>query len=188
MNQRESSLRLRMYDMAGQATCFDRCVCVRWPIGFVCLLSSVLIVSSMCVTLSEKMLHSDVGVGFVLERNPPGSFNPMDELLISASAVFPLDYVIFGSTVLYVELCTLVALAQRGIRVFCLTDTHQVREKDSSPQAMLMTLLAMMLMMLSFFVTVFLIAPQVMNEFLSFLCALLIRECEGGGLGEGGAC
>ncbi|KAF1790347.1 hypothetical protein GQ600_13225 [Phytophthora cactorum] len=77
--------------------------CWKIPIGVVLIILSLLIVVSMLVTSIDKMAHSNFERGFLL--NAPEFPNPMDLLLVLASRVFPLDYVVFA--VLFVYLFTI---------------------------------------------------------------------------------
>ncbi|CAI5722902.1 unnamed protein product [Hyaloperonospora brassicae] len=140
LEERRDVLRenLQRFALTGKLTCW------KIPIGVVLMLLSLLIVTSMLSTSVDKMAHSSFARGFLL--NAPKFPNPMDLLLVIASRVFPLDYVVFAVLFVYLFAVSLVVLKRHGLQFLCF---RLGRLQPRLTSAATMTILSLVLMQLA---------------------------------------
>ncbi|KAG6585003.1 lysosomal cobalamin transporter [Phytophthora cinnamomi] len=129
---------LRRFALTGKLSCW------KIPIGVVLMILSLLIVVSMLITSIDKMAHSNFERGFLL--NAPEFPNPMDLLLVLASRVFPLDYVVFAVLFVYLFTISLVVLKRHGLQFLCF---RLGRLQPRLTSAATMTMLSLVLMQLA---------------------------------------
>ncbi|KAE9359101.1 hypothetical protein PF008_g2396 [Phytophthora fragariae] len=130
---------LRRFALTGKLSC-----CWKIPIGVVLMVLSLLIVVSMLITSIDKMAHSNFERGFLL--NAPEFPNPMDLLLVLASRVFPLDYVVFAVLFVYLFAISLIVLKRHGLQFLCF---RLGRLQPRLTSAATMTMLSLVLMQLA---------------------------------------
>ncbi|TYZ64461.1 hypothetical protein PybrP1_001721 [[Pythium] brassicae (nom. inval.)] len=140
-----------------QFTLGTRLACWKRPIGAALLLLSLLSVASLLLTSVDKLLHSSFARGFLL--NQPVLPNPVDALLVLASRVFPLDYVLFGVLFLYVFLVAFVVLTRHGARFLCFRMDRLQPRLTSSSTMVVVSLVMIYLAIVGLFSTLTL-APQ----------------------------
>ncbi|GLE03735.1 hypothetical protein PINS_up012637 [Pythium insidiosum] len=142
---------LQRFSLAGRWQCW------RVPVGAVLLLLSLVILVSLLITSLDKMAHSSFGKGFLL--NEPTFPNPIDGLLVLASSLFPLDYVLFGVLYLYLFVVSFVMLMRHGVRFLCFRlDRLQPRLTAASTMA-IVTLVLINISVVGLF-SVLTLAPQ----------------------------
>jgi len=129
---------LQRFALTGKLSCW------KIPIGVALMILSLLIVVSMLITSIDKMAHSSFERGFLL--NEPKLPNPMDLLLVLASRVFPLDYVVFAVLFLYLFSISLVVLKRHGLQFLCF---RLGRLQPRLTSAATMTMLCLVLMQLA---------------------------------------
>ncbi|GMF27309.1 unnamed protein product [Phytophthora lilii] len=129
---------LQRFALTGKLACW------KIPIGVVLIILSLLIVISMLITSIDKMAHSSFERGFLL--NAPEFPNPMDLLLVLASQVFPLDYVVFAVLFVYLFAISLIVLKRHGLQFLCF---RLGRLQPRLTSAATMTMLSLVLMQLA---------------------------------------
>lgn len=140
-----------------QFTLGTRLSCWKIPVGVLLLLLSLLLLVSLLITSLDKLLHSSYAQGFLL--NAPAFPNPVDALLVLASRVFPLDYVLFGVLFLYFFFVAFVVLTRHGLRFVCFRmDRLQPRLTSSSTMTVVSLVMIYMAMVALF--SVLTLAPQ----------------------------
>ncbi|TDH68853.1 hypothetical protein CCR75_005262 [Bremia lactucae] len=102
---------LQKFALSGNLSCW------KIPIGVLLMILSLLIVVSILMTSIDKVAHSKFERGFLLNR--PKILNPMDLLLVLASRVFPLDYLVFSVLFVYFFTISLVVLKRHGLQILC---------------------------------------------------------------------
>ncbi|KAJ0404559.1 hypothetical protein ATCC90586_004855 [Pythium insidiosum] len=131
--------------------------CWRVPVGAALLLLSLVVLVSLLITSLDKMAHSSFGKGFLLDE--PKFPNPIDGLLVLASSLFPLDYVLFGVLYLYLFIVSFVMLMRHGVRFLCFRlDRLQPRLTSASTMA-IVTLVLINISVVGLF-SVLTLAPQ----------------------------
>uniref|UniRef100_A0AAV1TZM9 Lysosomal cobalamin transporter n=1 Tax=Peronospora matthiolae TaxID=2874970 RepID=A0AAV1TZM9_9STRA len=140
LEERRAVLRdnLQRFALTGKLMCW------KIPIGVVLMTLSLLIVVSMLSTSVDKMVHSSFARGFLL--NAPEFPNPVDLLLVIASRVFPLDYVVFAVLFVYLFTISLVVLKRHGLQFLCF---RLGRLQPRLTSAATMTILSLVLMQLA---------------------------------------
>merc|ERR1719261_1089146 len=125
--------------------------------GMMCM--SLLVVTSLLLTMVDRLLHSECGFscGYTLKERKV--FNPADELFLKLSKFFPMDFVVLGIFVLYIFLASLFGIVGLGIRVLCLT-MYQIRARKSMPQALLVLCNVMAYILLALCMALLTIAPN----------------------------
>ncbi|CEG39677.1 uncharacterized protein PHALS_09914 [Plasmopara halstedii] len=129
---------LRKFASIGKLSCW------KIPIGVILIILSLMIVTSILITSIDKMAHSGFEQGFLL--NSPEFFNPMDLLLVLASRVFPLDYVVFTVLFVYLFAISLIVLKRHGLQFLCF---RLGRLQPRLTSAATMTMLSLVLMQLA---------------------------------------
>ncbi|KAG1693435.1 hypothetical protein DVH05_023518 [Phytophthora capsici] len=132
------NINLQRFALTGKLSCW------KIPIGVVLMILSLLIVVSMLITSLDKMVHSNFERGFLL--NFPEFPNPMDLLLVLASRVFPLDYVVFTVLFVYLFTISLIVLKRHGLQFLCF---RLGRLQPRLTTAATMTMLSLVLMQLA---------------------------------------
>merc|ERR1711865_351757 len=108
----------------------------RLMIGIGMMFISLLVVSSLLLTLLDRMLHSPCGwyCGYTLKERL--IFNPIDEIFLRLSKFFPVDFIILATLVLYIFTASVFGIISLGIRFLCFS-MYALRARKSMPQAML---------------------------------------------------
>lgn len=108
----------------------------RWVIGMSMMCISLLIVSSLFITLVDRLLHSTCGLacGFTLSERQ--IYNPTDEIFLRLSRIFPVDFIILSILVLYIFTTSVFGIISLGIRILCF-QAYALRVRKSLPQALL---------------------------------------------------
>jgi LMBR1 domain-containing protein 1 len=130
----------------------------------------------------DSLSHSSCGLqcGFMIEKPTKGS--PVDTILIAASMVFPLDFVMLTFIVntqpcprfpfahlhsrlvlqiLYLLLCSFHGLVSLGVRCICI-QLFAVKKRATQPQAMLLLCMYLSLLVSAMQWQIASLAPQVL--------------------------
>lgn len=131
----------------------------RWMIGVTMMSISLLVVSSLLLTMLDRLLHSDCGwtCGYTLKERQV--FNPADEIFLRLSWVFPCDFVVLGAFVLYIFSASVFGIVCLGIRVLCFS-MYALRTRKSMPQALLVLCNVMAHILLALCLALLTIAPN----------------------------
>jgi len=131
----------------------------RWMIGIGMMSISLLVVSSLLLTLVDRLLHSPCGwsCGYTLKERR--IFNPADEIFLRLSRVFPVDFVVLGAFVLYIFSASVFGIVCLGIRVLCFS-MYALRTRKSMPQALLVLCNVMAYILLALCMALLTIAPN----------------------------
>ncbi|KAI9044630.1 putative LMBR1 domain protein [Aspergillus affinis] len=124
------------------------------------LLTSLIIWASMLLTAIDKAKNSfcKYHCGYILANTK--IFNPINWILVRAANVFPVDYALFTTLVLFLFISSVVGISAVGIR-FLWIRIFQIRKGHTSPQALLLTTAMLMLIILALNYSVpMTIAPQ----------------------------
>mmetsp|Transcript_42735 Transcript_42735/g.123533 ORF Transcript_42735/g.123533 Transcript_42735/m.123533 type:complete len:537 (-) Transcript_42735:174-1784(-) len=138
---------------------FTLLVPFRWAIGVVMLSMSLLVSVSLLLTLADRSLHSDCGwsCGYTLKERR--IFNPVDEIFLQLSHVFPMDFLVLGVFVLYIFASSIFGIVCLGIRIFCFS-MYALRQRKSMPQALLVLCNVMAYILLALCMALLTIAPD----------------------------
>ncbi|CAH0493257.1 unnamed protein product [Peronospora farinosa] len=153
LEERRDVLRLNLQKFAvtGKLSCW------KIPIGVILMILSLLIVISMLITSIDKMAHSNFNRGFLV--NAPAFPNPMDLVLVLASRVFPLDYMVFAVLFVYLFTVSLIVLKRHGLQFLCFRLGRLQPRLTSAATMTMLSLVLMQLAMLGLFALLTL-APQ----------------------------
>ncbi|KAF8477481.1 LMBR1-like membrane protein-domain-containing protein [Kalaharituber pfeilii] len=128
--------------------------------GLILLLVAMGVWVSMLLTAIDKIKNSHCGrrCGFILPHAE--IFNPANAILVAASRLFPLDYVLIIFLVLDLFISTIVGLAFVGIRFLWIT-FFRVRKGRTRPQGLLFSTVVLTLTVLAInYALPMIIAPQ----------------------------
>ena len=128
--------------------------------GVLLLLIALATCVSMLLTAVDKASNSICkrDCGYILGHI--NLFNPVNALLVEAAKIFPVDYAIFTFLMLFLFCGSVVGIATVGVR-FLWIRVSQIRRGHTSPQALLMATIALMLSILALNYSMsMLIAPQ----------------------------
>ena len=128
--------------------------------GIFLLLVTILIWVSMLLTGIDKAANSlcKHRCGYILAHTQIP--NPINEALVKAAKVFPVDYIIFLLLVMFFFTSSVVGLAAIGIR-FLWLPIFQIRKGHTSPQALLMATVMLTLISLAInYSLAMMVAPQ----------------------------
>ncbi|KAL8700653.1 MAG: hypothetical protein Q9201_005339 [Fulgogasparrea decipioides] len=128
--------------------------------GFILMVLAIVVWVSMLLTGIDKAKNSvcKTHCGYVLGH--VNIINPMNWILVKASKVFPIDYVVFLIIVLFFFFSSVVGMASIGIRFLWLR-FFQIRNGHTSPQALLMGTVMLTLMALAInYAVATMVAPQ----------------------------
>lgn len=136
-------------------------------LGLCSLVTSSLILYSLLVNNLERLLYSECGLrcGFVMEKRPTW-FNPLDYLLLRLSSHHEkyfdihlfMDTTLFASLLFFVYICVLYGVIKIGINFFS-NEIFKIRRQDTSPQALSIVGILVILMMFAFSMELMSIAP-----------------------------
>eukprot|EP01095_Lingulamoeba_sp_RSL-Kostka_P010604 TRINITY_DN3856_c0_g1_i1.p1 TRINITY_DN3856_c0_g1~~TRINITY_DN3856_c0_g1_i1.p1 ORF type:complete len:506 (-),score=106.44 TRINITY_DN3856_c0_g1_i1:190-1707(-) len=128
--------------------------------GALLLLCSFLIISSMTLSLIDRIINSDCGFKCAFILTSPGTLpNPIDLLLTYSSIYFPIDYIIFSAIISYILFATFKAIHLVGIR-FLWIKLFNIKGRKTMPQALVLVSLLLMLATLALNSELINIAPQ----------------------------
>jgi len=126
--------------------------------GIVFILVTLLIIISILLTNVDKIQNScGPACGFFAKY--PKVPNPIDLLLSKLAPYFPLDYIFFGSLILYIFFCTLSGIIRIGIR-FLWVHLFTIKPRQTPPQGLLLATILLMLAILALNVEILTLAPQ----------------------------
>lgn len=128
--------------------------------GIILLLVAVATCVSMLLTAIDKATNSACkrGCGYILGHI--NLFNPVNALLVESAKIFPVDYAIFTFLMLFLFCGSVVGVATVGIR-FLWIRIAQIRRGHTSPQALLMATIVLILTILALNYSMsMVIAPQ----------------------------
>lgn len=128
--------------------------------GIVLIIVALIIWTSMLITGIDKAKNSicKADCGYLLGHI--NIFQPVNWLMVVTSKVFPIDYVIFLSLVLFLFTSSVVGVATVGIR-FLWVSLFKIKKGHTSPQALLLATVLLTLIVLAINYSVaMLIAPQ----------------------------
>ncbi|RAH85878.1 putative lysosomal cobalamin transporter [Aspergillus japonicus CBS 114.51] len=111
-------------------------------------LIAFLILISMFATSIDKVSNSlcKHRCGYLLKHMH--TFNPVDWILIQSARIFPVDYIIFTVLTLLLFFSSVFGIATIGIRLLWV-NVYQIRRGHTSPQALLLTTVILMLTILT---------------------------------------
>ncbi|OSS50716.1 hypothetical protein B5807_04067 [Epicoccum nigrum] len=128
--------------------------------GLILMVFALVIFASMLITGVDKAKNSVCGshCGYILGQI--NIFQPLNWILVRASKVFPIDYVLFLLLTLFLFSASVVGIATAGIRFLWLT-IFKIRKGHTSPQALLMATVLLTLIVLAINYSVaMVVAPQ----------------------------
>lgn len=129
-------------------------------IGIILAVISMLMVLSIIVVIVDRVINSHCGIGCGFQvHSPPHLIVPLDAALILSSNVFPLDYILLASVVLYMMCCTFMGISIVGIRFFWV-EIFAFKKRASEPTALLMAVMCANLTMSSVVVQLVAALPQ----------------------------
>lgn len=126
--------------------------------GVLFLLISLLIVVSLLITSIDKMKHS-LGYKYGYALPKPTITNPLNFIMVYAQKVFPLDYILFVGIMLFMLFASMCGLKKMGIWC-CFIRMYKIKPYRTMPQALLLMVFMLILMVLAMNVMVFTVAPQ----------------------------
>eukprot|EP00747_Dinoflagellata_sp_TGD_P084002 gnl/TRDRNA2_/TRDRNA2_162343_c0_seq2.p1 gnl/TRDRNA2_/TRDRNA2_162343_c0~~gnl/TRDRNA2_/TRDRNA2_162343_c0_seq2.p1 ORF type:complete len:533 (+),score=97.12 gnl/TRDRNA2_/TRDRNA2_162343_c0_seq2:183-1781(+) len=131
----------------------------RWMIGMSMMSISLLVVTSLLLTLSDRTIHSPCGwsCGFTIKERI--IFNPADEIFLWLSKIFPIDFILLGVFVLYIFFASMFGIVGLGIRILCF-NVYALRSRKSMPQALLVLCNVMAHILLALCMALMTIAPN----------------------------
>lgn len=131
----------------------------RWMIGISMMFISLLVVSSLLLTLLDRLLHSNCGMscGYTLKERL--IFNPLDEIFLRLAKFFPVDFIILAVLVLYIFIASVFGIISLGIRCCCF-NMYALRARKSMPQATLLLCNVMAFILLALCMALLTIAPN----------------------------
>lgn len=146
--------------------CCGRCLDAIWTtvgwvravIGSVMLCFSLFLVTSLLISNIDKALHSYCGVSCGFALDDPQILNPVNEMLVLSSKIFPVDYLLFAGIVIYLLICTIAAMTSLGIRLICVT--YQIRKGRSMHNSLILMAFFLIFIVLAINVQVQTLAPQ----------------------------
>ncbi|OJJ46312.1 hypothetical protein ASPZODRAFT_133342 [Penicilliopsis zonata CBS 506.65] len=151
-------------DMGRLMAAWSKIEAVFWPIklvaGIILFLSGLLVWVSMLLTVIDKAKNSicKQDCGYIITKI--NIFNPLDRILVGSAKIFPLDYAIFTALTLLLFSGSMVSLSAIGIRVFWVR-VFQIRKGHTSPQALLIATVLLMLIILALNYSIpMIVAPQ----------------------------
>lgn len=126
--------------------------------GFAFLGVSLLIMISLTITSVDKAMNSlGYKVGYALPK--PKLPNPVNIVMVNASKVFPLDYVLFSGMALFFIFASMNGIKRMGIWCCCIR-MFKIRTSRTMPQALLFMVFIMMFMVMGLTIILFTITPQ----------------------------
>ncbi|KAG9201533.1 hypothetical protein G6514_005540 [Epicoccum nigrum] len=128
--------------------------------GLILMVFALVIFASMLITGVDKAKNSVCSshCGYILGQI--NIFQPLNWILVRASKVFPIDYVLFLLLTLFLFSASVVGIATAGIRFLWLT-IFKIRKGHTSPQALLMATVLLTLIVLAINYSVaMVVAPQ----------------------------
>jgi len=126
--------------------------------GFAFLAISLLMMISLTITNVDKELNS-LGYKQGYSLPVPKLPNPVNIIMVHASKVFPLDYVLFSGMALFFIFASMNGLKRMGIWCCCIR-LFKIRTGRTMPQALLFMVFIMMFMVLGVTIVLFNITPQ----------------------------
>ncbi|XP_046839392.1 probable lysosomal cobalamin transporter isoform X2 [Xenia sp. Carnegie-2017] len=156
LSRRQS--RLEKADDKCCKNCFVLCRPFHIVFGIISFFLALLIVVSLVITSIDKALHS-FGYKYGYSLPDPKFVNPINEVMLYAQKVFPLDYLLFFAIVFYFVYCTMVGMRKIGIRFFCIK-LYKIKPHKTMPQALLFFVFILMYVVLAVNVVLMTLAPQ----------------------------
>ncbi|GAB6029923.1 putative lysosomal cobalamin transporter [Chamberlinius hualienensis] len=159
---------------------FRKCLSCCRPLemigGVAMVLLGLLLFISLLLTNIDKAMHSlGPKSGYVLPtRQLP---NPIDIVLVYAENVFPLDYVLFTTIILFLFFCTMSAMQKIGIW-FLWIRMYRIRPGRTKPQGLLMMCMTLMLVILGISVVIYSVTPQyIMYGSQQYWDGIMLKPC-----------
>ena len=81
----------------------------RIALGITSLIASLLLVFSLAISNTDRLLHSECGLACGFQLDSPVLYNPLDHFLVLASKLFPFDLLLMTLILLYVYVSSLFA-------------------------------------------------------------------------------
>ncbi|XP_071965317.1 probable lysosomal cobalamin transporter [Antedon mediterranea] len=166
LNDQEELLKRKERHLeALQARCCSKCTFLWRPFeitfGVLCCLAALLIFVSLFITSLDRAMHSlGVKTGYILpERHYP---NPIDMVLLLSQQIFPLDYIIFASIIIFLFLTTITGIERIGIW-FCCVKMYKLRATRTKPQALLFLCMILIFTVLAINTMMYTLAPEYMT-------------------------
>merc|ERR1719277_1911450 len=120
---------------------------------------SLLVTVSLLLTLIDRLVNSDCGLGCGYTLKERRIFNPVDEIFLRLSEIFPMDFLVLGVVVLYIFTASVFGIVCVGIRFLCFT-MYALRVRKSMPQALLVLCNVMAYILLALCMALLTIAPN----------------------------
>lgn len=133
---------------------------IKLILGVLLVLAVLTIFVSMLITGIDKAKNSicKSHCGFLLAEI--NIFQPVNYMLVKTAKVFPIDYIIFLFITMLFFSASVIGIATIGIRLLWIT-IFRIRKAHTSPQALLMATVMLILMTLAInYAVVMMVAPQ----------------------------
>lgn len=139
----------------------NRCQTILRPfqliLGVIFSMFGFLIFLSLLLTNTDKAIHASALSGYTLHNSSLP--NPMDMLLVASQAVFPLDYLLYCTLVLFLLACSMSGLTNIGIR-FCWLTVYKIRAWKTPPRGLLLLVNSLIYIILALNVVMFSLIPD----------------------------
>ncbi|KAH8553958.1 putative lysosomal cobalamin transporter [Umbelopsis sp. PMI_123] len=105
-------------------------------IGLILLGLTLVIVTSMFLTIIDKIANSICGskCGYIISH--PDIFNPINYIFVKLSNFFPLDYIFMIALILYFFLATMAGVITIGVR-FLWVQLYRIQKRATAPQGLM---------------------------------------------------
>ncbi|KAG8199265.1 hypothetical protein JTE90_003688 [Oedothorax gibbosus] len=155
VSKRSSLLESQKRSLSHRCNCVLRIVNVL--LGCLGIVFSLVFFVSLLISNIDKLMNSlGYKMGYVLKENVLP--NPLDYIMVEAQRVFPLDYVLFFSIILFLLICTVSGIRYLGI--CCLfVPMYKIRPGRTPPQGLIMLSFILMFAVLAFNILVFSAVP-----------------------------
>ena len=103
------------------------------------------------------MIFSGPKSGYILQNGTLP--NPVDIILVYAQSVFPLDYIMYCTMILFFLFCSITGIQTIGIRFLWLS-VYKIRAQKTKPQAIVLMCLNLIFLLLAINVIMFSVVPD----------------------------
>eukprot|EP00697_Spironema_sp_BW2_P003946 gnl/Spiro4/15322_TR8233_c0_g1_i1.p1 gnl/Spiro4/15322_TR8233_c0_g1~~gnl/Spiro4/15322_TR8233_c0_g1_i1.p1 ORF type:complete len:528 (+),score=171.83 gnl/Spiro4/15322_TR8233_c0_g1_i1:46-1584(+) len=162
-DERRLSAQITLSQDVDSNSFFNKCLwCfypLRWALGLLFILLTLMLLFSNVVTSVDKGMHSNFNDGYVLVNGPQLKFNPLDRLLVASAAFFPLDLILLSGVVLFLFFCTLSGILRLGISLLFI-NLWKIRARGTSSHGIIMLAIYMTLVILALNASMLTFAPQ----------------------------
>jgi len=163
LEQQVRLLRRERRDLDQRArTMLNRCKLIFRPFqvvaGVIFSIFGFLVFISLLLSNIDKAMNSEgPKTGYTLLNSSLP--NPLDFLLVFAQNVFPLDYILYITLILFLLSCSMSGISSVGIRFFWIT-IYKIRAWRTPPRGLLMSVALLMLIILAQNIILFYLLPD----------------------------